>query len=155
MINHQLPAAFPLSGTLPLRRFHLPALLGVVALGILASGSFAERPPIQRKEADAVVNGTVTNITARESAFLSDGIKTTYVAKVTVDKVDKNNDIKAGDVINVSWFHVTTRPSRPTPGAYGHAYHLKKGDRAKFWLLSAGKDWEIIYNSDGVEKHKK
>jgi len=155
MINQHLPAAFSISGTGLFRRIHLPATMAVVALGLLASMSFAERPPVQRKEADAVVTGTVTSITSKESAFVSDGIRTNYQAKVTVDKVDRNNAVKAGDVITVTWFHVTTRPSRPTPGAYGHAYHLKKGDRAKFWLLPSGKDWEIIYNSDGVEKLKK
>jgi hypothetical protein len=48
---------------------------------------------------------------------------------------------------------VTRTPSKPLPGAYGHSHAIKAKDEAKFWLMKKGKDgWDVIYNSNGVEK---
>jgi len=74
--------------------------------------------------------------------------------------VEKGEKVKAGATIPVTWFHVTKRPTRPLPGAYGHGYDLKEKDQAKFWLMDTGPGasnevWVIIYNKTGVEKIEK
>jgi hypothetical protein len=126
----------------------------LVAL-LFALPALAERRPELRKNATLVVVGTVEKLTSEGKKFGGDGVMTTYKAKVKVSKVEKG-DVKVGDVIDVTWFHVTKRPSRPLAGAYGQNHGLKEKDAATFWLLGGEKGkWEIIYNKDGVEKVKK
>lgn len=129
---------------------------GLVALGILgvmASVGLAERPPQPRAKADLVVTGKVEKITTREKAWGGDGISTSYVARVKIDKVEKGTGVKDGDLIDVNWYRVTRSPTRPFAGAYGHAYAIKTKDQARFWLMGSAKTgWTVIYNRDGVEK---
>jgi hypothetical protein len=132
------------------------AVIAVLVVGLTTAISRAERPPQKRDEADAVVVGKVKKITTKETEFGGDGTRTDYTAEVEVTKADKGDDVKAGETIKVKWFRVTKTPSKPLAGAYGHAYKIKKDDEAKFWLMgSAKKGFEVIYNSDGVEKVKK
>src|SRR5215468_811988 len=112
--------------------------------------ALAERPPQFRKDAKLVVVGTVEKITSEDKKFGVDGVYATYTAKVKVSKVEKGDGAKVGDVIDVTWFHVTKRPSRLLAGAYGHNHGLKEKDKATFWLNDGGKgQWTIIYNKDG------
>ena len=109
----------------------------------------AERPPQSREDADLVVVGKVAKLTTKESKFGTDGVMTTYTATVKVDKVEKG---KAAREIAVTWFRVTTRPSKSFPGAYGQDHKLKEKDAAKFWLMKGKDGYSVIYNSKGVEK---
>ncbi len=123
-----------------------------VVLGLLAPAALAERPPQFRDKADLVVVGKVKKITTTESKFGGNGIRTSYTAEVVVDRVEKGKGARAGDTIKVHWFHVTRRPTRPFPGAYGHGYPLEEKSEARFWLMDGGKSgWTIIYNRNGVE----
>jgi hypothetical protein len=127
--------------------------LAFIVAVLLVCAAHAERPPQSRDKADLIVVGKVTKLTAEDEKFGGDGVKTTYIATVKVDKVEKG---EAGDKVAVTWFRVTTRPSNPLPGAYGQDHKLKQDDVAKFWLMKDGKGgWDVIYNTNGVEKVKK
>jgi hypothetical protein len=127
--------------------------LTCLAAILLVCAARAERPPQSRDKADLIVVGKVTKLAAEDEKFGGDGTKTTYTATVKVDKVEKG---EAGDKVAVTWFRVTAKPSKPLPGAYGQDHKLKEGDRAKFWLMKDGKGgWDVIYNTNGVEKVKK
>jgi hypothetical protein len=128
------------------------ATLAVIALALLVAAATAERPVQKRDKADLVVSGKVEKIATKTAKFGNDGEMTNYVVTVKVDKVETGKDVKAGDSIEVRWFHVTKRPSKPLPGAYGQAHDLKEKDEAKFWLMKAKDGWTVIYNKDGVEK---
>jgi hypothetical protein len=132
------------------------AIVAILALTVLAH---AERPPQSREQAKLVISGTVKKLATDTKVFGGDGVHTDYTAEVVVDAVDKGDAVKTGDTIKVTWFHVTKRPTKPFPGAYGHAYDLKEKDKAKFWLIDRAPGtskvmWEVIYNKDGVEKIK-
>lgn len=122
-----------------------------------ASAAMAERPPQKREDAHLVIAGKVEKITTQVKKFGKTGEVTHYTAKVMIDKVEKGNDAKAGDTIEVKWFHVTKRPDRTEPivGAFGHKYDLEEQDEARFWLRKFGAEWQISYNKDGVEKVEK
>lgn len=126
------------------------ALLFVIVFALSAR---AERPPQFRKDAEAVIVGTVQKVTTKEAKFGGDGVMTYYTATVKVEKAEKG-DAKEGDTIEVKWFEVTKNPTRPLPGAYGHKHVVKAKDRAKFWLMGTKSPWTVIYNRDGVEKVK-
>jgi hypothetical protein len=115
----------------------------------------AERPPQLRKDAQVVVKGVVEKMFAEKSEFGGDGIRTSYKVKVKVTAVEKG-DVKVGDVIEATWFHVTKAPTRPLPGAYGQKHDIKEKDEARFWLMGGEKGpYSVIYNTDGIEKVKK
>jgi hypothetical protein len=118
---------------------------------LLVCAARAERPPQSREKADLVVVGRVTKLATAEAKFGGDGVMTTYTATVKVDKVVKG---EAGDEVAVTWFRVTTRPSKPLPGAYGQDHKLKEKDVAKFWLMKNKDGYSVIYNTTGVEKVK-
>jgi hypothetical protein len=118
---------------------------------LLVCAARAERPPQSREKADLVVVGKVAKLTTKETKFGGDGVMTTYTATVKVDKVEKG---KADDEIAVTWFRVTTGPSKPLPGAYGQDHKLKEKDVAKFWLMKNKDGYSVIYNPKGVEKVK-
>jgi hypothetical protein len=131
-------------------------MVGLVVLLTCTPLVRAERPPEKRADADAVVVGKVKKVTTKEIEFGGDGTRTDYTAEVEVTRADKGDDVKVGETIKVKWFRVTKTPSKPLAGAYGHAYKIEKDDEAKFWLMgSAKKGFDVIYNSDGVEKLKK
>jgi len=132
-----------------MKPLHLAAALALLAV---ASAANAERPLQKRDKADLTVTGKVEKITTKTSKFGNDGEMTTYTAKVAIDKVEKGDGAKAGDTIDVTWFHVTKRPSKAFPGAYGQEHDLKEKDEAKFWLMKGKDAWSVIYNKDGVEK---
>jgi hypothetical protein len=121
----------------------------------LIFGVRAERPPQQKKAAANVVVGTVERLDSKASPFFGDGEITDYAAKVKVDKVERGDQLKPGDTINIGWFHVTKRPSKLVPGAYGHGYSVKEKGKIRVWLLE-GKDkcFSVIYNSGGIEPVK-
>ena len=125
-----------------------------LALFAAATAATAERPPQKRDDAELILTGKVEKITSKTSKFGNDGEMTTYVAKVAVDKVEKGKDVEIVS-LDVTWFHVTKNPSKAFPGAYGHKYDLKAGDRARFWLVKDKGAWTVIYGKDGVEKLKK
>ena len=99
---------------------------------LLVCAARDERLPQSREKAELVVVGKVAKLTTKEEKVGSDSVKTTYTATVKVDKVEKG---KAAAEIGVTWFRVTTRPSKPLPGAYGQDHKLKEKDVAKFWLM--------------------
>jgi hypothetical protein len=128
-------------------------LATAVAL-VAATVALAEREPQPRKEADLVVVGKIHGITSKDSKFFGDGVRTDYTAEVVVTSVERGKGAKIGEKLNVRWFAVTKSPGKPPPGAYGHKYKIKADDIVRFWLKKDGKDWTIIYNSEGVEKVK-
>jgi len=136
----------------------LTVVLAVLTFAVVAR---AERPPQSRDKANLAVSGTVTKITAKTSSFGGDGVRTDYTAEIVVDAVEKGENVKVGDTIPVTWFHVTTKPTgKLIVGAFGHDYALKEKDKAKFWLMDRGPGvpkgvWVVIYNKNGVEKIEK
>ncbi len=131
-------------------------VIASVLVGLTGTIASAERPPEKRQDAAAVVVGKIQKIETKESAFGGDGVRTDYTAEVVVASVDRGDGVKVGDTIKVKWFRVTKNPSNPFPGAYGHNYPVKKDDEAKFWLMGDAKSgFEVIYNSQGVERVKK
>jgi hypothetical protein len=133
-------------------RSHYFALAALLSLA-LVSTTRAERPPQPRSAATDVIVGTVEKVTTSTSPFGGDGVSTTYMATVKVDKVEKGTNVKEGDTITVSWYKVTKSPSRPLPGAYGHSYPVKEKGQIRAWLLK-GKPFGVIYNSGGIETIK-
>ncbi len=132
-------------------------MVSLVVLLAWTTLALAERPPQTKKDATDVVSGTVVKITPTEKKFGDDGVVTSYIAEVKLDKVDKG-DLKAGGTIDIHWFHVTKRPTKAFPGAYGHKYDLKPKEAIRAYLIKgSGNDarYEVIYNSDGVEKLEK
>jgi hypothetical protein len=147
-------------------------LFVVLVLLIVVFTAQAERPPQPRDKAKLVMSGTVTKLTTKTSTFAYDGVRTDYTAELVVENAETGNGVtlqtpketkdrvkmvKAGDTITVTWFRVTTRPTKPLPGAYGHDYAIKEKDKAKFWLMDRGPNvpegvWVVIYNKDGVVK---
>ena len=124
-----------------------------VVVLLVVSVARAERPPQSREKADLMVAGKVTKLMAKDAAFGGDGVMTTYTATVKVDEVEKG-EAKASDTVDVTWFRVTKRPTRPIVGAFGQDHKLKEKDAAKFWLMKGKDRWSVIYNSKGVEKVK-
>lgn len=124
-----------------------------VAVLLAACVARAERPGQMRKEADLVVTGKVTKLVTINVDYGPDGgVTADYIATVKVSKVEKG---KAGDTVLVRWSRVVKHPTPPVPGASGQDHKLKVLDTATFWLMKSGKDnWDVIYNSDGVEKVK-
>jgi hypothetical protein len=118
---------------------------------VFVSAVTAERPPQQRSDADVVLTGIIEKISTRDVAFGGDGVNTTYTATVKITKVTKG-DLKVGDTVQVSWFHVTKSPTCPLPGAYGQDHKLAVKDEATFWLLGDKAPYTVLYNRDGVEK---
>jgi hypothetical protein len=130
-------------------------LLAAFSLATAAASVYAERRPEERSEADLVVVGTVSKITAKRDKFGPDGTVTRYAAVVEVKKVEHGKAVRPGQTITVTWSHVTKRPGKPFPAAYGHRHRIKAQDVARFWLMDGGKgQWQIIYNANGVEKVK-
>jgi hypothetical protein len=130
-------------------------LFATLTLFAVAVSAPAERPPQTRDKADLVLSGTVKKITTMNTPFGGTGVRTEYTAEVVVNSVAKGDKVKAGDTIELTWFHVTKRPRVPIDGAFGHAYDLRENTKARFWLKFANGVWEIIYSKDGVEKIEK
>jgi len=130
--------------------------LSVVMVLAVACPSRAERPPQARKEATDVVVGTIKKMTLNQKTFAGDGVLTTYVAEVKVDKVERGEGAKAGDTVKLTWFRVTKFPTRPIAGAAGHAYPVREDDTVRAYLLKGKGDlFDVIYNREGMEKLKK
>ena len=129
--------------------------LAVCLMLFLAVPALAERPPQFRKGADLVVSGTVEKLGSTEKQFGGDGVMTLYAATIKVETLEKGKGVKIGDRITATWFHVTKRPTKPFPGAYGQGHAVKEKDKATFWLMGDKPPYAVIYNRDGVEKAKK
>src|SRR5262245_21745035 len=110
-------------------------ILSVIVLLLTVGLLPAERPPQDQRIATDVVTGTVEKLTTKESAFGGDGVRTDFTATVKVDKVERGENVKPGGTIKVTWFHVTKRPSRLLPAAYGHGYGVKEKDAIRAYLL--------------------
>lgn len=132
------------------RRLAFALTLAVLAAGVAT----AERPPQKRDVAELVVSGKVEKIATKIDKFGGDGEMTSYTARVAVAKVVKGDAAKAGDAVEARWFRVTKRPTKPIAGAFGQDHGLKEKDEATFWLVKGRDGWDVIYNSDGVEKKK-
>jgi len=127
----------------------------VLILALTAGSALAERPPETRAEADHVVTGVIEKIETENSDF-GGGIKTEYKATLRVTKVERGAGIKAGKTIAVHWFHVTKRPAKSMPGAYGHHYEVaRKGAAVRVYLMKGPERLEVIYGADGMEVVKK
>jgi hypothetical protein len=127
-----------------------------LALALFVQRACAERPLEKKEAATNVVTGVIQKIEAKESKFGDDGVLTRYAADVRIDKVDRGEGLKVGDTVRAEWFHVTKRPSKPFPGAYGHAYAVKKGAAVQLYLVKgSGGGYEVIYNPAGIEPVKK
>src|SRR5262245_31970422 len=112
------------------RNFTLTALLCLP----LVAGVRAEIAPQPMSTAANVVVGTVDKVATSTAPFGGDGVRTDYTATVKVDKVERGDQVKPGDTIQVTWFNVTKRPSRAFPGAYGHSYPAKEKSKIRVWL---------------------
>jgi hypothetical protein len=131
-------------------------VVGLLALALVVQRANAERPLEKKESATNVVTGVIKQIDTKESKFGADGVQTNYTAEIAVAKVEKGEGIKAGDTIKINWFHVTKRPSKLLPGAYGHGYAVaKKGETVRVYLMKRNSGYEVIYNSEGMEAVKK
>jgi hypothetical protein len=122
-------------------------------IALAANLAQAERPPQKRDSATLVFEGVVDKIKSEDSKFGKDGTLTNYTVELTVKKVIKGKH--DGKTITVHFFNVTKRPSKAFPGAYGHDYKLKDGDKVLVYTVKGGKTKkrnEVIYNSMGIEK---
>src|SRR5258708_2843860 len=120
-------------------------LLIAFALALPVPALLAERPAEPREKADLVIVGTVKKLTATKSIWGGDGVSTSSLAEVVIDKVESGKGARAGETVKVGWYRVTKAPSKPLPGAYGHSYPIEAKDKARFWLKKQGKDWTTIY----------
>src|SRR5262249_31639398 len=129
-------------------------LLIVLVIFSVVASIHAERPIEDKKAASDVVTGTVQKITAKEQKYENDGIRTSYVAEIKIDQVERGKNTKPGEVISVTWFHVTKTPSKPVPDAYGHKYDVQEKTAVRAYLIREKKVFSIIYNPAGIEKLK-
>src|SRR5262249_37564598 len=102
---------------------------------LVAAGARAERPIEERSKAYLVFVGSVGKIGRQQEKFGPDGTLTQYTASVRVRKVEHGKSVRPGQVVTVTWFQVTKRPSKPFAAAYGHRYPLKTREAARFWLM--------------------
>jgi hypothetical protein len=115
--------------------------------------ALAERPPEDKKDANAVVVGDLVKITPQEEKIggNSDGILTKYEAELKVTAVQKGEGVKAGDTLKISWIQITKKPTGNFVGAFGHDYKVKKGDHVEAYLMKRdGGTYEVIYNPAGM-----
>src|SRR5262245_33456798 len=133
----------------PMRQF-----LALLVVFSLTATTRAERPIEDKKTASDVITGTVQKITAKEQKYQDDGIRTSYVAEIKVDQVERGKNVKPGDLISVAWFHVTKTPSKPVPDAYGHKYEVKEKMTVRAYLMRQknAQVFSVIYNPAGIEK---
>ena len=125
-------------------------------LALLTAGvSRAERPPEMKKDATDIVTGVVQKITPREEKIGRDGVLTTYTADLKVDSVEKGKDIQKGATVKFFWIRITKRPSGAFVGAFGHKYNVRPKEEIRVWLMKRDKDYEVIYNADGIAPLKK
>src|SRR5262249_38273601 len=138
-----------------IRMHFLTRTLAILAVLLTFSAIVrAERPTQPKKDATDVVTGTVQKVSTSDEKFGGDGVLTNYTAEVKVDKVEMGKDVKADDTIAVHWFHVTKRPTKAFPGAYGHKYDIKEKSAVRAYLIKRGegKGFSVIYNAEGIEK---
>lgn len=133
------------------------SLTSVLTLVLLAQPALAERPPEKKEAATHVLTGVIKQLETKESPFGGDGVKTDYTAEIAIDKVERGEGLKPGETVKVNWFHVTKKPSKPIVGAFGHGYAAaKKGEAVRVYLMKrASGNYEVIYNSEGMEPVKK
>lgn len=129
------------------------AALAVVAL--VACVASAERPPEQKKDAQMVVMGELTNITEKEDKIgaKKDGVLMHYEADLKVTAVEKGDGVKVGDMLKINWIYATKKPTGAFVGAFGHDYGVKKGDQVRVYLMKRqGGMMEVIYSPEGMMK---
>ncbi len=127
----------------------------VAVIVAAACVAYAERPTEEKKEADVVVTGTLTAIREKDERIgpKKDGVLAQYEADLNVAAVQKGAGIKPGDVLKITWIHITKRPSGGFVGAFGHAYRVRAGDRVQAYLMKRDDGvLEVIYNPSGLEK---
>src|SRR5262245_49254111 len=131
--------------------------LALLVVFSLTATTRAERPIEDKKTASDVITGTVQKITAKEQKYCDDGIRTSYVAEIKIDQVERGKNIKPGALVSITWFQVTKTPSKPIPDAYGHKYDVKEKATVRVYLLRQknAQVFGVIYNPAGIEGLKK
>jgi len=134
----------------------LAALGSLLVLSVFVLDAAAERPIQPKDDAALVAVATIREIYTAENPYGGDGVMTSYVASLTVDQVEKGKGPQTGEVLYAHWSRVTKAPSKPIPGASGHNYAVKAGDKVRVYLVR-NKDgaYAVIYNPDGIEKVEK
>src|SRR5262245_66463966 len=80
----------------------IPNFLAALVVFSLIATTQAERPIEDKKAASDVITGTVQKITAKEQKYENDGIRTSYVAEIKIDQVERGKNVRAGDVISIA-----------------------------------------------------
>jgi hypothetical protein len=124
-----------------------------IVVTCLSVDALAERPTEAKNAAAFVVVGEVKNVYSREKTFAKDGVLTSYVLELLVEKVEKGKGGPSENkVLFVRYFHVSKPPSKPIPGANGFKYDIKPEDRVRVWLMrNEDGGYSVIYNAEGIE----
>jgi hypothetical protein len=135
----------------PTMKSHFTAYGGVLAMLVIAADASAERAPEERSQATHVVVGKVEGVYVRE-----EGDTRHYVVEIAVEKVEKGDNVKAGDTVYVRCYLWTpdfykgkklTEAEERKLGFRGGAYDgiPKEGERVRAFAKFRGGKYDGVY----------
>jgi hypothetical protein len=128
-------------------------LFGTLSLVMFAiSTAYAAKPDTSKKQleigATHIIVGkvqTISQVTERVGEYDI----TQYVAEIQIDKVEKGNGLKVGDIVHARYLRKVWRGSGgPPPGDSGHWPIPKKDDSVRAYLTNKGYNG-AGYTADG------
>jgi hypothetical protein len=137
---------------------------GAFLLAVFAvSASYAVKPATPKKqlekEATHIVTGKVQDISST-TQHSGEYDLVYYIAEIAVDKIEKGEGLKTGEVVNARYRWTKSRGiGVPPPGDPGHRPTPVKGDSVRVYLVNKGYNgagyttdggYDVYYN-DGFE----
>jgi hypothetical protein len=122
---------------------------------MLAAFAFAEKvdsPGEAEEKSTHILNGTVTAVYSKQANTAK--YETAYhVAEVRVDRVEKGDSVKPGQVVYVRyWRHLKYLGDGPAePGPSGHANQPKEGEKRRICLVRAADGAFDVYYVGGFK----
>jgi hypothetical protein len=133
----------------------------LLALSLVVHHAAAERPPEPKESATHVVVGVLQQVDTANESFgggrfgCGAGQRASFTGRLVVEKVERGDGVKAGDIIEARWFHVTRSPSGGWAGPGGNSYDAaKKGARVRAYLMKGPDGYAVLYNQEGIEAAK-
>jgi hypothetical protein len=129
-----------------MKRYVLSAVVLLLA-GLAVSSANAAKPATPKvqleKDATHIVVGKVRSISFTKHVG-PEYVTTTYVAEIAVDRIEKGQSLKAGDVVHARYLTIGWRGAgTPAPHDSGHRPIPKKNDFVRVYLVNKG------YNGGG------
>ncbi len=120
-------------------------LAGFAVSAAYAAKAMTPKPQLE-KDATHIVVGKVRSISFTKHVG-PEYVTTTYVAEIAVDRIEKGQGLKAGDVVRARYLTIGWRGiGTPVPHDSGHRPIPKKDDSVHVYLVNEG------YNGAGYTK---